>query len=149
MQRSSRDVSFSSIWTLLNTDYRRVGRWHFLLLLYYGVFVPHSLRRMESLLENEYYKAWGGRFGTLRFSWPIKIVGANLLEVWERPVIDAYEANVLEKHVGFFEEIKVMMGFKKKQYVHEQWKSEGMARFDLVFSWACVGSFEKHLFWEI
>lgn len=40
--------------------------------------------------------------------------------VWERPVIDAYEANVLEKHVGFFEEIKVMMGFKKKQYVHEQ-----------------------------
>tara|TARA_R110002060_G_scaffold74184_1_gene83330 strand:+ start:260 stop:388 length:129 start_codon:yes stop_codon:yes gene_type:complete len=42
------------------------------------------------------------------------------LEVWERPVIDAYEANVLEKHVGFFEEIKVMMGFKKKQYVHEQ-----------------------------
>jgi len=34
--------------------------------------------------------------------------------VWERPTIDRYEANVAEKHVGFWEEIRVMMGFGKK-----------------------------------
>jgi yeast amino acid transporter len=34
--------------------------------------------------------------------------------VWERPTIDHYEANVAEPHVGFWQEIKVMMGFGKK-----------------------------------
>lgn len=47
---------------------------------------------------------------------------ANVLcdQVWERPTIDAYEASVAEKHVSFMQEIKVMMGFKKKNHDHEQ-----------------------------
>ncbi len=41
-------------------------------------------------------------------------LASNFLKVWERPVIDAYEANVLEKHMTFWEEIKMMGGLKKK-----------------------------------
>jgi len=33
--------------------------------------------------------------------------------VWERPIIDAYEASVAESHIGFWEEVRIMMGFKK------------------------------------
>ncbi|RDW64085.1 amino acid transporter-like protein [Coleophoma crateriformis] len=33
--------------------------------------------------------------------------------VWERPVIDAYEAENVEKHIPFWDEVKIMMGFKK------------------------------------
>jgi amino acid transporter len=36
------------------------------------------------------------------------------LQVWERPIIDAYEANTLEPHLGFWEEVKIMMGFERK-----------------------------------
>lgn len=40
-------------------------------------------------------------------------------QVWERPVIDAYEANVLEPHMTFWEEIKMMGGWKKKEeHIH-------------------------------
>lgn len=35
-------------------------------------------------------------------------------QVWERPVIDAYEASTLEPHMTFWEEIKMMGGWKKK-----------------------------------
>jgi amino acid transporter len=35
--------------------------------------------------------------------------------VWERPVIDRYEASVVEQHIGFWEEVMIMMGFKKKK----------------------------------
>lgn len=35
--------------------------------------------------------------------------------VWERPVIDAYEASVAEMHMPFWDEVKIMMGFKKKE----------------------------------
>jgi len=35
-------------------------------------------------------------------------------QVWERPIIDAYEANTLEPHFGFWQEVKIMMGFGKK-----------------------------------
>jgi amino acid transporter len=38
--------------------------------------------------------------------------------VWERPIIDGYEANVAEKHMTFWEECKMMMGFKKKDEEH-------------------------------
>jgi amino acid transporter len=38
--------------------------------------------------------------------------------VWERPVIDAYEANVAEKYMTFWEECKMMMGFKKNGEEH-------------------------------
>jgi len=37
---------------------------------------------------------------------------ASFEKVCERPVIHAYEANVAELHVDFWEEIKIMMGFK-------------------------------------
>jgi amino acid transporter len=33
--------------------------------------------------------------------------------VWERPIIDAYEGTVVEKHIGFREELRIMMGLKK------------------------------------
>lgn len=35
--------------------------------------------------------------------------------VWERPTIDAYEASVAEKHISFWLEIRIMMGFGKKE----------------------------------
>ncbi|QSZ29196.1 hypothetical protein DSL72_003707 [Monilinia vaccinii-corymbosi] len=35
--------------------------------------------------------------------------------VWERPTIDAYEASVVEKHLSFWSEVKIMMGFGKKE----------------------------------
>ncbi|TGO35867.1 hypothetical protein BHYA_0143g00090 [Botrytis hyacinthi] len=35
--------------------------------------------------------------------------------VWERPIIDAYEATMVEKHISFWEEVKIMMGFGKKE----------------------------------
>ncbi|TGO91511.1 hypothetical protein BPOR_0025g00050 [Botrytis porri] len=35
--------------------------------------------------------------------------------VWERPIIDAYEANMAEKHISFWQEVKIMMGFGKKE----------------------------------
>jgi len=34
--------------------------------------------------------------------------------VWERPAIDEYEANVLEPYVGFWQEVKMMVGLGKK-----------------------------------
>jgi amino acid transporter len=34
--------------------------------------------------------------------------------VWERPVVDAYEASVTEKHMTFQEECKMIIGFNKK-----------------------------------
>ncbi|PQE03365.1 general amino acid permease agp2 protein [Rutstroemia sp. NJR-2017a BBW] len=34
--------------------------------------------------------------------------------VWERPVIDAYEASVAETHLSFWTEVKIMMGWGKK-----------------------------------
>lgn len=34
--------------------------------------------------------------------------------VWERPAIDEYEANVLEPFVGFWQEVKQMVGLGKK-----------------------------------
>jgi amino acid transporter len=47
--------------------------------------------------------------------WRTKIVKPEEADlVWERPIIDAYEASTLEPHMGFFEEVKIMMGFKKK-----------------------------------
>ena len=39
--------------------------------------------------------------------------------VWERPVIDAYQANLNEAHLGFWEKVKIMMGFKKKSHIIE------------------------------
>ena len=57
MLHFSLDVSPSYPSHSIDADFGRVGRWHFLLLLYYGVFVPDSLRRMENLLENEYCQA--------------------------------------------------------------------------------------------
>ena len=39
--------------------------------------------------------------------------------VWERPAIDAYEANTLEKHLGFWEEVGIMMGLRKKKEEEE------------------------------
>lgn len=48
--------------------------------------------------------------------WKTKFVSSAECDlVWERPVIDAYEANVAEAHIGFFQEVKIMMGFKKKE----------------------------------
>lgn len=35
-------------------------------------------------------------------------------QVWERPRIDAYEASLTEDGLGFWEEVRVMMGMKKK-----------------------------------
>jgi amino acid transporter len=35
--------------------------------------------------------------------------------VWERPVIDAYEASVAETHLSFWAEVKSMMGWGKKE----------------------------------
>lgn len=38
--------------------------------------------------------------------------------VWERPTIDRYEAEVGELHVGFWEEVRGMMGFGGKKGRH-------------------------------
>ena len=38
--------------------------------------------------------------------------------VWERPTIDAYEANTAKKHLGFWEEVRIMMGFGEKRSKH-------------------------------
>ncbi|KAI9642222.1 hypothetical protein NHQ30_009024 [Ciborinia camelliae] len=35
--------------------------------------------------------------------------------VWERPIIDAYEASVAERHISFWSEVKIMTGFGKKE----------------------------------
>lgn len=35
--------------------------------------------------------------------------------VWERLVIDAYEASTVEKHLGFWEECRIMMGLGKEE----------------------------------
>lgn len=52
--------------------------------------------------------------------WKTKIIKPEEADlVWDRPAIDAYEASVLEKHVGFFEEVKIMMGMKKKNTEEE------------------------------
>ena len=37
--------------------------------------------------------------------------------VWERPVIDAYEASFTEVPVGFWTEIAQMSGMKKKREI--------------------------------
>lgn len=51
--------------------------------------------------------------------WKTKVVKpAEADLVWERPTIDAYEANTTEKHLGFWEEVKIMMGFKKNNVEH-------------------------------
>jgi amino acid transporter len=38
--------------------------------------------------------------------------------VWERPVIDAYEAALIVDHVGFWDEVMHMMGLRKKRTEH-------------------------------
>lgn len=44
-----------------------------------------------------------------------KVVKAEEADlVWERPAIDAYEASVEGQHMTFMQEVKLMMGFKKK-----------------------------------
>lgn len=40
--------------------------------------------------------------------------------VWERPLIDAYEASLVEKKVGFVTEMKSMMGFKGRKVEHNE-----------------------------
>ena len=51
--------------------------------------------------------------------WKTKIVKPTEADlVWERPTIDAYEANTTERHLGFWEEVMIMMGFKKKNLEH-------------------------------
>jgi yeast amino acid transporter len=51
--------------------------------------------------------------------WKTKIIEAEEADlIWERPVIDGYEANVAEQHVGFWREVRVMMGFKKNNADH-------------------------------
>ncbi|KUJ22442.1 amino acid transporter-like protein [Mollisia scopiformis] len=68
---------------------------------------------------------------TMCFVCPILYVGWKVVKktkmippeeadlVWERPVIDAYEANTLEPHMTFWEECKMMMGWKKKEeHIH-------------------------------
>lgn len=46
--------------------------------------------------------------------WKTKVIKPEEADlVWERPVIDRYEASVVEKHIGFWEEVRIMMGFKK------------------------------------
>ena len=51
--------------------------------------------------------------------WKTKIVKqAEADLVWERQTIDAYEANTSEKHRGFWEEVRIMMGFGKKRTGH-------------------------------
>lgn len=35
--------------------------------------------------------------------------------VWERPIIDAYEASTAETHMSFWKEVKIMAGFGKKE----------------------------------
>lgn len=37
-----------------------------------------------------------------------------MAQVWERPRIDAYEASLTDDGLGFWEEFRIMMGFKKK-----------------------------------
>lgn len=68
---------------------------------------------------------------TMCFLCPILYVGWKVVKrskvvkpeeadlVWERPTIDAYEANTLEKHLGFWEEVRIMMGFGKKKSEEE------------------------------
>jgi amino acid transporter len=40
------------------------------------------------------------------------------VQVWERPAIDLYEASVADTHLGFWEEVRIMMGLKKKNTEH-------------------------------
>ncbi|PBP25844.1 hypothetical protein BUE80_DR003266 [Diplocarpon rosae] len=48
--------------------------------------------------------------------WRTKVVKPEEADlIWERPAVDHYEATVLEKHVGFWEEIKMMGWLKRKQ----------------------------------
>ncbi|TVY89451.1 General amino acid permease [Lachnellula willkommii] len=63
---------------------------------------------------------------TMVFACPVLYVGWKVIKrtkiikpaeadlVWERPAIDEYEANVLEPFVGFWQEVKVMVGLGKK-----------------------------------
>jgi amino acid transporter len=54
-------------------------------------------------------------YGGWKFWWKTKVIKPQAADlIWERPIIDAYEASILEPHVSFIEEIKIMMGFKKK-----------------------------------
>jgi amino acid transporter len=64
---------------------------------------------------------------TMVFACPVLYVGWKVVKrskvvkpheadlVWERPIIDAYEANTLEPHMTFWEECKILMGFRKSE----------------------------------
>ena len=53
--------------------------------------------------------------------WKTKVVKPDEADlVWERPTIDAYEANTAEQHLGFWEEVRIMMGFGKKSSEHAE-----------------------------
>jgi amino acid transporter len=67
---------------------------------------------------------------TMVFLCPILYVGWKVVKkthavkpeecdlVWERPVIDAYEAIIAGQHMGFWEEVRMMAGLKKKTTAH-------------------------------
>lgn len=54
---------------------------------------------------------WGG-WKLVKRTKMVKPEDADL--VWERPLIDAYEASLVDDHVGFFTEVAQMMGFRRK-----------------------------------
>jgi amino acid transporter len=54
---------------------------------------------------------WGG-WKLVKKTKMVKAEEADL--VWERPIIDEYERSVEGEHMTFMQEVKLMMGFKKK-----------------------------------
>lgn len=50
--------------------------------------------------------------------------------VWERPIIDAYEATFTEPPVGFWHEIGQLIGFKRKKGGHNQRRRSSLVGLD-------------------
>ncbi|KAF4468760.1 General amino acid permease AGP2 [Fusarium albosuccineum] len=61
----------------------------------------------------------------------IKAADADL--VWEKPMIDAYEAAFEEEPVGFWTEMAQMMGFKRQKAKHHAW-----VKIDRAFDQDCT-----------
>lgn len=55
---------------------------------------------------------WGG-WKLVKKTKMVKPHEADL--VWERPLIDAYEAALVDEHKGFFQEVGEMMGLRRRK----------------------------------
>lgn len=102
-------------------------------LSYQAGGTPEPFSRTIQCASFAQYFMWDGRFGgrrkwssqrlqvcTLIYRIWSEISNADLFLdlVWERPVIDRYEASVVEKHLGFWEEVLIMMGLRKGSTEH-------------------------------